>query len=47
MFVHTLNGSGLAIPRVLIAILEQNQQHDGTINIPEPLREYTGFDQIP
>ena len=41
------NGSGLAIPRVLIAILEQNQQSDGTINIPEPLRKYTGFDQIP
>ena len=46
-FVNTLNGSGLAIPRVLIAILEQNQQSDGTINIPEPLRKYTGFDQIP
>ena len=46
-FLNTLNGSGLAIPRVLIAILEQNQQSDGTINIPEPLRKYTGFDQIP
>ena len=45
-FLNTLNGSGLAIPRVLIAILEQNQQSDGTINIPEPLRKYTGFDQI-
>ena len=45
-FLNTLNGSVLAIPRVLIAILEQNQQSDGTINIPEPLRKYTGFDQI-
>lgn len=45
-FLNTLNGSGLAIPRVLITILEQNQQPNGSINIPEPLRKYTGFDQI-
>ena len=45
-FLNTLNGSGLAIPRVLIAILEQNQQSDGSINVPEPLRKYTGFDKI-
>ena len=43
---HTLNGSGLALPRVMIAILENNQQPDGSVIIPEPLRPYTGFDRI-
>ena len=43
---HTLNGSGLALPRVMIAIMENNQQADGTIVIPEVLRPYTGFDTI-
>jgi seryl-tRNA synthetase len=42
-----LNGSGLALPRVLIAILENYQQPDGSIIIPEVLRSYTGFDMIP
>ena len=46
-FVHTLNGSGLALPRVIIAILENNQQPDGSVVIPEELRPYTGFDRIP
>ena len=46
-FVHTLNGSGLALPRVIIAILENNQQEDGSITIPEVLRPYTRFDTIP
>ena len=46
-FVHTLNGSGLALPRVIIAILENNQQADGSVVIPEALRPYTGFDVIP
>ena len=46
-FVHTLNGSGLALPRVIIAILENNQQPDGSVIIPEILRPYTGFDIIP
>ena len=46
-FVHTLNGSGLALPRVMIAILENNQQQDGSITVPEVLRPYTGFDTIP
>ena len=41
-FVHTLNGSGLALPRVLIAILENNQQADGSIAIPAALRPYMG-----
>ena len=45
-FVHTLNGSGLGVPRVLIAILESYQQPDGSVVIPEVLRPYTGFDVI-
>lgn len=43
---HTLNGSALALPRIMAAILENNQQADGSILIPEVLRSYTGFDQI-
>jgi len=39
-FVHTLNGSGLALPRVLIAIMENYQQADGSISIPEVLQPY-------
>ena len=39
-FVHTLNGSGLALPRVMIAIMENYQQADGSILIPEVLRSY-------
>ncbi len=45
-FVHTLNGSGLAVGRTLIAILENYQEEDGSITIPEILRPYTGFDRI-
>ncbi len=41
-FLHTLNGSGLATPRLMISILENNQQEDGTIIIPEVLRKYLG-----
>ncbi len=41
-FVHTLNGSGLALPRVVIAIMENYQQADGTILIPEVLQDYVG-----
>ena len=41
-FVHTLNGSGLALPRVLIAIMENYQQPDGSIVIPEVLQPYVG-----
>ena len=44
--VHTLNGSGLALPRVMISILENYQQEDGSVVIPEALRPYTGFDRI-
>ena len=41
-FVHTLNGSGLAVGRTLIAILENYQQADGSVAVPEPLRGYMG-----
>jgi seryl-tRNA synthetase len=41
-FVHTLNGSGLALPRVLIAVLENYQQPDGSVAVPEILRPYMG-----
>ncbi len=41
-FVHTLNGSGLALPRVMIAVLENNQQQDGSVTIPEVLRPWMG-----
>ncbi|MCG2769922.1 MAG: serine--tRNA ligase [Anaerolineae bacterium] len=41
-FVHTLNGSGLALPRVMIAVMENYQQKDGSILIPEVLRPYMG-----
>ena len=44
--VHTLNGSGLALPRVIISILENYQQADGSVVIPEALRRYTGFGKI-
>ena len=45
-FVHTINGSGLAVGRTFAAILENFQQEDGTVIIPEVLRKYTGFDKI-
>lgn len=45
-FVHTLNGSGLATSRVLPAIIEQYQQADGSIVVPEVLRKYVGVDVI-
>ena len=45
-FVHTLNGSGLAVGRTLIAVLENYQEADGSITIPEVLRKYTNFDKI-
>jgi seryl-tRNA synthetase len=44
--VHTLNGSGLAIGRTLVAILENYQLPDGSITVPRALVPYTGFDQI-
>src|SRR3984893_900195 len=46
-FVHTLNGSGLAVGRTWIAVVENYQQVDGSIVIPEALRPYLGIDRIP
>jgi seryl-tRNA synthetase len=45
-YLHTLNGSGLAIGRTLVAILEQGQQADGSVVIPEALRPFAGFDRL-
>ncbi|MFR6598143.1 MAG: serine--tRNA ligase [Finegoldia magna] len=45
-YVHTLNGSGLAIGRCFAAVIENYQQADGSIKIPEVLQKYTGFDII-
>jgi seryl-tRNA synthetase len=45
-YVHTLNGSGLALPRTIAALLENYQQADGSVVIPEPLRPYMGVDRI-
>lgn len=45
-FVHTINGSGLAVGRTFAAIVENFQQEDGTIKIPRVLHQYTGFDTI-
>ena len=41
-FVHTLNGSGLATPRLMVALLENHQKEDGTVSIPEPLQPHFG-----
>lgn len=45
-FAHTLNGSGLGLPRTLIAVLEAGQQADGSIVLPEALAQYAGTDRI-
>ncbi len=44
--VHTLNGTACAVGRTILAILENHQQPDGSVVIPEALRSYTGFDII-
>ena len=44
--LHTLNGSGLALARTFAALLETHQQADGSVTVPEPLRQYLGFDRI-
>ena len=46
-YIHLLNGTAVAVSRAIIAILENNQQADGSVIIPEALRRYTGFDRIP
>ena len=45
-YVHTLNGSGTALPRIIISILESFQREDGSVVLPEVLHPYTGFDRI-
>lgn len=45
-FLHTLNGSGLATPRLMVAILENNQQEDGSVVVPEVLRPCLGVDVL-
>lgn len=45
-FVHTLNGSGVAVGRTVAAILENYQQSDGSVVIPEVLRKYMGIDTL-
>lgn len=45
-FVHTLNGSGVALPRLVIALLEHYQNRDGTITVPERLKTYLGVEEI-
>jgi len=42
VFLHTLNGSGVAVGRALIAVMETFQQEDGAIQVPEVLRPYMG-----
>jgi seryl-tRNA synthetase len=45
-FAHTLNGSGLAVGRTLVAVLEQYQQSDGSVVVPEALRDLVKTDRI-
>ena len=45
-FVHTLNGSALALPRIVAALLENGQQADGSVVLPARVAEYAGFDRI-
>lgn len=44
--VHTLNGSALALPRIVAALLENNQTPEGTVRLPKALHSYTGFEEI-
>jgi seryl-tRNA synthetase len=45
-FVHTLNGSGLALPRLMVALLETYQDEGGGVTLPEPLHAYAGFSRL-
>jgi seryl-tRNA synthetase len=45
-YLHTLNGSGLAVPRIVVAILEYYQNDDGTVTVPEALRPYMGGTEV-
>jgi seryl-tRNA synthetase len=44
--VHTLNGTACAVGRMMVALLENHQRADGSVGIPEPLRPYTGFNEL-
>jgi seryl-tRNA synthetase len=44
--VHTLNGSGLAVGRTLVAVLENYQNEDGTVGVPQVLRPYLGGKEV-
>jgi seryl-tRNA synthetase len=44
--VYTLNGSALALPRVVAALLETHQHEDGSVSLPEPLHRYVGTDRL-
>ncbi|MCD6106389.1 MAG: serine--tRNA ligase, partial [Thermoplasmata archaeon] len=46
-YVHTLNGTALATTRTMVAIVENFQREDGSIEVPKPLREIIGKDVIP
>ena len=46
VFAHTLNGTAIAVPRVLIALLENHQRADGSVAVPKALQPYTGFESI-
>jgi seryl-tRNA synthetase len=46
VFVHTLNGTGIALSRCLIAILENHQQEDGSVKIPEVLHKWLPFTSL-
>ena len=45
-FTHTLNGSGLALPRLIIALMENHQNEDGTVNVPAVLQKYLGREKL-
>ena len=45
-FVHTLNGSGLATPRLVVALIETYQTSSGTIQFPEPVADFLGIEEI-
>jgi len=45
-YLHTLNASGVALPRLMVALLEYYQNEDGTVTIPEPLRPYMGGQEV-
>ncbi|MBT6796265.1 MAG: serine--tRNA ligase, partial [Candidatus Marinimicrobia bacterium] len=45
-FLHTLNGSGVATPRLMVALIETYQQEDGTIKFPEDVAKFLGFEEI-